>query len=214
MPLVQYDIQQLFSIIWNYRALPFPGVFIGELNKVNSHIDYSEAYIPQRKEMSDIGGSYYGKNLLGLEVFMPITLTYKDPQNKDTNKASKIAYQLENTVISVNLRKTIVETSLVNRQGTVKEIISIDAWEIDVRGVIVNDANDYPDSEVQKLRNLVMVNTSLEIENVLTAILLSGDEKVIIKDFNLPDMKGIQNAQAFEMKLSSDTDFELILDKK
>ena len=207
MPLQQYDIARLFQIVWNYRALPFP---LAQLptNMIPQRLDnYNEAFIPARKEKSSLGPSFYANNLIGIEVFMPITLKYTD-QDKSNNKE----LQLENTIISISNREHIVETPLVNRQGNVKEQIQTEDWIISIKGMIVNDSNDYPDDAVKDLKDMMSHQNVLDIENVLTAICLAENEKVVKRSFHLPEMRGIQNAQAFEIELISDIPFELIVE--
>ena len=45
---------------------------------------------------------------------------------------------LQNTVSSFANKKTIVETPMVNRQGTFKEEISLSDWDMNVKGLIVS----------------------------------------------------------------------------
>ena len=206
MPLQQYDIAKLFEVVWNYRALPFP-LATFPTNKIPQSLgNYDEAYIPARKEKSSLGPSFYANNLIGIEVFMPITLIYTDVTGAETR------ILLENTIISLSNREHIVETPLVNRQGNVKEQIQTEDWIISIKGMIVNDSNDYPDDAVKKLKDMMSLQSMLDIETVLTAICLAENERVVKRSFHLPEMRGIQNAQAFEIELISDIPFELIVE--
>ncbi len=202
----KYNIQDLFKLIWNYEALPYPMVF----QPWNSIPMAPKNYIIKDttfKTRSDLGEPFYAKNALGIEVFMPVSLE---------DEATKTTLQLENTIISCRLKKTIIETPLVNQQGTVKEMISIDDWDIDIKGIIVSPDtvyyNAYPDAAVKKLKDLVFIGNSLKIHNALTAICLAENEKIVIKEFSLPEMRGVENAQAFELKCVSDLEFKLIID--
>jgi len=218
MAITAYDIKKLFEVVFNYRMPTYP-LLVGERPAIatgmkisaaipfldRSNSDY-EINIPERREKSNLGQPFYDKNLLGMEMFMPITLIHKDKNNKETKLL------LQNTVVSMKMKKTIVETPLVNRQGSVKEIISIDDWKIPIKGMIVSADNDYPDDAVKELKDFVEINEAIDIASVLTAIFLSKDEKVVIEDFELSEMKGIQHAQGFTMNLVSDVQFELILE--
>ena len=119
---------------------------------------------------------------------------------------------LQNTVMSLTTKNTIVETPLVNRQGNVKEEISIDDWDINIKGIIVSTSMDYPDQEVFELSELRKSGEALGIENARTSLVLDGSEKVVIKKLTFPPLKGMQHIQAFEMDLSSDLDFKLIIE--
>lgn len=208
----KYNIQDLFKLIWNYEALPYPMIF-QPWNSIPMRPKQYDIKTSATKQVSDKGVDFYAKNALGIEVFMPITLT--DPKS-DSNGQKETKLFLENTIISCRLKKTIIETPLVNQQGTVKEVISIDDWDIDIKGIIVSPDteyyNSYPDAAVKLLTDMVFIGNSLEIQNALTAICLSDNEKIVIKEFSLPEMRGVENAQAFELRCVSDLEFKLIID--
>lgn len=113
--------------------------------------------------------------------------------------------------ISISSRKNIVETALAGstRRGTVKELIAIEDWEITIRGIALNtESRDvYPEDQVKKLNQLYGKNAALDIECALTNLL--GIYRVVIKSFSLPEMVGIQHAQAYEFVCVSDEDFVL-----
>ena len=224
MAKTEYDIPKLFEIVFNYRMAPYP-LLVAESPYIKastmgipgarmpidtaipfvdrSNKDYN-IYVPNRRESSNAGQPFYAKNLLGLEMFMPVTL-----KHKKNNVEKKLL--LQNTIISMKLKKTIVETPLIGRQGTVKEMISIDDWDIHLKGMIVSADNEYPDDAVNELKDFILLNEVLDIDSVLTAIMLDKDEKVVIKDFELSEMRGIQHAQGFTLSLVSDVQFELII---
>ena len=223
MAKAEYDIPKLFEIVFNYRMAPYPLLsaerpFIMAATKGIPGIRMPDTALPfadrpnqdyiipkwMHRDNSNLGQPFYAKNLLGMEMFMPITLIHK----KD-NVEKKLL--LQNTIISMKMKKTIVETPLINRKGTVKEQISIDDWDIGIKGMIVSADNEYPDDAVTELRDFVNINEALDIASVLTAIFLNEDEKVVIRDFELSEMRGIQHAQGFTMSLISDVQFELII---
>lgn len=224
MAKTEFDIPKLFEIVFNYRMMPYPllvaeSAYIMSSTKglpgikmpFDTAIPFMERgnqdyniKIPLRREKSNLGQPFYAKNLLGLEMFMPITLVHK----KDGVETKLL---LQNTIISMKMKKTIVETPLIGRQGTVKEQISIDDWDISIKGMIVSADNEYPDDAVKELKDFVEINEALDISSVLTAIMLDKDEKIVIKDFDLSEMHGIQHAQGFTMSMISDIKFELIL---
>ncbi|MBP1637451.1 MAG: hypothetical protein H6Q18_240, partial [Bacteroidetes bacterium] len=134
--------------------------------------------------------------------FLPIWLIKSDGKK----------FMLQNTVSSIVSKKTIVETQLVNQQGSVKEEISIDDWEINVKGIIISPDMDYPDQQVLELRQLYKTSESLEIENARTSLLFEDNEKVVLKNLKFPEVKGFENMQAFECDLVSDIEFKLIIE--
>ncbi len=123
-------------------------------------------------------------------------------------------YQLPNEpLIAISGGKKIVKTSLAgnSRSGTVKEIINTDDYEINIRGVIINENSlDYPFSEVEDLKDLYELNESLSITNAITKMM--GIENVVITKLDLPEMVGRPNMQAYQINCVSDEDFVLIQD--
>jgi hypothetical protein len=110
-------------------------------------------------------------------------------------------------------KKTIVETALAGsfKRGTVKELISIDDYEITIRGIAVNSESKltYPEDQVKAIHDLYLLNESHFIESGLTSLL--GIDKLVIKEITFPEMIGVQHAQAYELKCVSDEDFELVI---
>ena len=130
-------------------------------------------------------------------VFMPCTLG---------------GIELWNPIMRVTGRKTIIETSLVERKGSVKEIINQDDYVINIRGVIKTTDGSWPDKEVKMLKELFERNESLDIISALTAIMLEGNEHVVITNLTLPEQQGRTESVIYELELTSDQAFELELE--
>ena len=206
MEKYEFDKVNLFEFFFGYRALPYPLIVLNRFKK-DAPAGQVEKYqfenlMNRDKEtlLSKKGVKFYAKNSLGNIMYMPVTLSTDSKQ-----------VVLENTVISLSCKKTIVETPLVARKGTVKEEISIDDWEITIKGIIVGKEL-YPEDEVNKLKELFEENKALGINNVLTAMFLDDQEKVVIKSLELNDSKGMEHVQPFTMQLVSDTEFDLYIE--
>jgi hypothetical protein len=217
----EHDLIEIFRSLWGYWGLPF---FFKAQNWVeakmfrknsadNEEYDFGSPLSLHDGVLSSLGVPYYAENDSGNEVFLPIWLK---PPGKEW-------MLLENTVSSLTNRKTIVETALVNRQGTVKEEIAISDWEINVKGIMVDPhPNIYPESKVQALLDLYKSGVPVCIDNVRTAMAIpvedNGDkniadyEMVVVRDLKLPEVRGRQNCQAFEMNLVSDLSFDLYVE--
>ena len=207
MDKFEFDISELFETFFGYKAKPFEDFGSKKIPGAGSR-RHSDTYdlpnneIKGKEELiSDGGVKFYGKNSLGNMVFMPVTLI----------RADFTETVLENTVITMTCKKNIVETSLVAVAGTVKEEISINNWEITIKGVIVGK-NAYPEKEVENLKELFRAEESLVIKNVLTAIFMNGEEIAVMKSLDIGDNKGSEIAQPFTMQLVSDTKFELYIE--
>lgn len=152
--------------------------------------------------------AYWAPGKKGMQYYMPIMLG---------------DVQLPYPVISVSSTKNIVSTPLVNRRGNVKELISIEDYKFKIRGLVIGDANDFPESEIQELRRLYERNESLKISCPFTDVFVmsesNGDntnsasnipDKVVITSLTFPEQVGIINVRPYEMTLESDTSFNLI----
>lgn len=137
---------------------------------------------------------------LGRLLFMPVRLGSEFLPNEPT--------------MALTNRKNIIETALAGstRRGTVKELISMEDWQITIRGIVVNTESTkvYPEDQVHRLLFLYERNEALEIECALTNLL--NIRRVVIKSINFPEMVGVQHAQAYEMELVGDEDFDLEID--
>jgi uncharacterized Zn ribbon protein len=194
-----YDLNDIFKSIWGYTALPLP---LREQFRAKENPEFEFDAGASRRETNLNGVPFYAKNSNGNEVFLPVWLI----------KPDNTKVLLANTVSELTNQKTIVETPLVNRKGTVKEEISVSDWIINIKGIIVSADESYPDDQVSELNELYELQTSLGIQNARTSLLLDGDEKVVIKSLKFKELKGVKNIQGFEMQLISDLAFTLIIE--
>ena len=175
-----------------------------------------------RAETGAYGSPYYASDANGREYYMPVSITYPNGSgsaanllNTDAN-APMTTWQLPYPVISVASRKTIVETPLTERRGTVKELINIQDYEITIKGFIINsDGNEFPENDVITLRNIYEQNIALSIQCPLTDIFLlrpdrSGSDQVVIRELTFPAITGVKNVRAYQLRMVSDEAFNLI----
>jgi hypothetical protein len=215
------DVQKVFENTWGYIGLPYPEILIKRFLK-------GEKPLPTFEFETDTGGSELPKypfapwmkkerSTLGVplrttvkesgyaDIFLPIWL-FEEDATPDEAK-----YLLPLSMMRMTCKKNIVTTPLVNRNGTVKEEISIDDWELDIKGVMVGLDGDYPDAELQTLAGWWERSAALNIQNAKTAICMSGGEKVVITSLALPECKGFENTQPYELKMISDVPFSLYI---
>jgi hypothetical protein len=124
----------------------------------------------------------------------------------------------ESTWVGLSLTKNIIETPVVGRRGTLKELINEGDWKINIRGMLTDgcfeqrgEMNDrkYPHAEIRKLQNLVAANTTLAVLGDLFSTL--GIQNIVIKSFNLPPLENFPFMQPFELEAVSDEPLELFL---
>jgi hypothetical protein len=145
---------------------------------------------------SSLGQPYYKEDLYGREFFLPITLD---------------GIVLPFAVVGVSEKKTFVETPMVEREGTVTEMISADDVVFSIKGIILDEDGNFPEADIIKLRSIYKKNQSVELRSALTDIFLNGiyGHRVIIKNLDWPESAGIEHAKPFSMQLKSDQIFEL-----
>lgn len=146
-----------------------------------------------RNPRSTLGDEVF-KMKEGVWQFMPVSLGGID---------------LWNPIIRIQGRKTVVETQMVERAGSVKEIISLDDYVINIRGLIKRVDGSWPDRELAELEALWTRNEAIPIRSAITAILMNGNEYVVLTNLNLPERPGHTELIAYEMEMVSDTQFEL-----
>lgn len=158
--------------------------------------EYNFKSIPDKKKETALGSPLWGKNKKGIFYFMPVKLG---------------DLELPNAIISFQGKKNIIETQLIGYKGSIKELINIDSYEITIRGILIDEEISFPDEQIMDLQELWDKNESISLQCALSDIFLQEDDKVVIRSIRLPEMKGIEHAQAYEIECISDAYFELIL---
>ena len=202
MAEISFSLCTLFEKTFGYKTRAFDP----EFSKAQGYL------APSRIEQGAQGSPYYANDSLGMEYFMPVTLVFPDSSapNPAMNK-----YNLPYPVISISSRKTIVETPLTERRGTVKELINTTDYDIVIRGFIIGIGNEFPETEVTALRTVYEQNTALSLQCPLTDIFLlrpdrKGSDQVVITDLSFPSIAGVKNVRPYELRLVSDEAFNLV----
>lgn len=144
-----------------------------------------------RQQYSKLGSPYFKADIYGREFFMPVVLD---------------GILLPFAVVGIKLRKNIVKTSLVERDGTVKEIISSDDYEISIKGItIYPDGDVFPEDDITALKKLYDNNQAVVLQCAMTDIFIPKDDSVIIQDLTFPPVSGTEHARPYEMNLLSDS---------
>jgi Domain of unknown function (DUF6046) len=203
MAELSFNLADLFEHTFGYKTQAFQPDFS----------PVSGDRVSLRTEQGASGSPYYAKDPLGQEYFMPVTLIY--PDNSNSSAGALKSWGLPYPVISISSRKTIIETALTERRGTVKELVNIQDYEIVIKGFIISQGNDFPENEVTTLRSIYEQNGAISIQCPLTDIFLlrpdrSGSDQVVITELKLPVVKGIKNVKPYELHMISDEPFNLI----
>lgn len=154
-------------------------------------------------------------NLLGMPVFDSIifknptgnaTQTFADNQNSNLVNDNDLI--LTTALITANKNKNIVVTKVQGRNGSIKEYVSDDDYQINIRGVIVGKyANKRPIDELKKLEDFC--NSPLEIDVVCPFINDLGVLTVVITGHSKTQREGTRNVFDFEINCLQETPFEI-----
>lgn len=119
---------------------------------------------------------------------------------------------IDTALLEVSQSKNIVKTAINGRNGTIKEYVSDGDYQINIKGVLVNNEDGYnrPTQLIQALIALCSVPESLKVASKF--LQLFDVNNIVIDEFSFPQSEGFQNVQPFELTCSSDTDIRLLLD--
>jgi hypothetical protein len=202
----KYDIAELYRAAFGYRGLPYPTVGVNLVPSIKGKV---EALIDGTKFSDQAEGvaafetpnSGQGTSQLGAALYMPVTLD---------------DYQLPNEpVISVELVKLIRTTYLtgehrensVQKRGSVKELINTGDYRIKIRGIAINeDQDDYPESIMRRLRQIVEQRRSISIDSRITNVY--NISRCVVENYRTIPLEGTPGAEAYEFSLLHDEDFE------
>lgn len=197
-----FNLKEMLQDLVGHKGLPFPGGWIpsagtgGYAGQDFPGIEQTRA----GKELSDTGARLRKKDMNGRWYFMPVVFMHEGRE-----------FEIPNALVSVKGKKTIVETPMVGRKGTVKELISIDDYEVSIAGVVV-DNDDFPEEGLSAINELFNINQSIRLKCALTDIFLDEDDMVVITDMDCPEMRGVEHARAIRLTCKSDNSFELTIE--
>lgn len=168
-------------------------------------------------DIQELTRQAFGLTAVVLPSLMGVREQYVAPNGASYFMVLKLADKLGNIIqlpneplVSLSLRKTIVETATVGRyrKGTVKEYINTEDYNINIKGVCVDDTspNTYPATQVRDLNDLFALNEPLEIVDN-TFFELFGIRKIVLSEIDFEDMAGYEGVQKYAIRAVSDQDF-------
>jgi hypothetical protein len=156
------------------------------------------------------------QSVLGTPIIMPIefrplsyqVLDYLDDQAQ-TKNVTIDAWTLPSvTLISFSRSKRIIKTNVAGRDGSVKEYINNDDWQIKISGLMINEKSplEYPAQDVERFLSFCNAPAAIRILNDMAYLL--GVNDMVIEDFDLPELEGHGGVQPFVINAVSDTVYE------
>lgn len=154
--------------------------------------------------LNDYKAGYFGQPIFDVIEFP--AHSYTRPENGEVIKNSGVF--LETALIDLNLPKNIVKTQIQGRNGTVKEYIGMDDWQITINGAVISKhANVPPTKEIEDIWKLTQAPIALNIySNFLNHF---GIYSVVIENFASNQIEGTRNAIGFTLTCTSDIPFEI-----
>ena len=118
--------------------------------------------------------------------------------------------QLTTALIEVSQNRNIITTSIMGRNGTVKEYISDNDYVIKIRGILASNAqNIYPQDEMNRLRAFCTALAPIPVQsNVLDYF---GVRNIVIMDYNFTQLEGDRSNVPFEITALSDIPYSIQL---
>lgn len=112
-------------------------------------------------------------------------------------------------MLDVSQDKVIVTTPINGRNGTVKEYIYSDDFQVTIRGILVGEGNIYPHDQRKALQNVFDVNSSYGVDSrILTD---QGIYALVFKSLTFTDLEGYNNVCSYTLTALSDLDVLLTI---
>ncbi|WP_448529175.1 DUF6046 domain-containing protein [Raineya sp.] len=188
MAELKFNLNDLYQAVFGLKGLPFP-----LLTQENG---YFRAFDKSRAD----------------EIISSITGKKSSPyvgQVMNTVRLNDIELPNE-PLIELGLSKNIVITEMVNYEGTIKESMGMNDWEVSIRGIIIGeDENSYPISEIQKIRKICETRETVEV--ICDYLNIFDIFYLAIKSVRFPVFEGAPHIQPYEIQAVSDRIFELLV---
>lgn len=198
--MAKFSVKDVLLDVIGYKGLPYPGVWFPTVNRSKSGEDFEyDGDGPHDRQYSDLGSTVRKMDAQGRWYYLPVVFEYDGKE-----------YEIPNAVISFTGKKSIVETAMIGRKGSVKELISIDDYEISIEGIAL--AEDFPEDALSELNELYNINEAVTLKCALTDLFLADEDRVVIKSLDVSDMKGTESFQVFKIDLVTDCGFELTIE--
>ncbi len=111
-------------------------------------------------------------------------------------------FRIDDALFVINQSKKIITTEIQGKDGTIKEYIGMDDFQIQITGRISGDYNVYEKDKVKTLKKILSAGQPLAITSWYLQNLDITD--VVIKDFNFPQTEGEYSTQYFTIMALSD----------
>lgn len=116
---------------------------------------------------------------------------------------------LATVLVTINQPKRIVRTEIQGENGSVKEYIGMDDFQISINGVIAGTNGSYPFQEVAELHKILTAPITIPV--VSAYLQLFDIFNLVITDYTFDQEMGGYSKQTFTINAISDKPVELII---
>jgi len=113
---------------------------------------------------------------------------------------------LPHCLIGLSVQKNIVRTALAGKDKAVIEIISIENYEISIRGFLMGE-EEFPEEGLLALKRFFYANRALGVEN--DYLRMWDIHNIVIKSLKIPEAAGMVNVLPFELSACDDVPIEI-----
>lgn len=201
--MTKFNVLRILEDVVGYKGLPFPGVWFPRKETPGSYTGEDHDLVTKQeplKTLSNKGTTLYKKDKQGNYYFMPVVFMYKGKE-----------VEIDCALVSVTDRKNIIETPLVGRKGSVKELINLSDYQISITGALIGNNGEWPEEKLEKINELYNINEAIELKCALTDVFLEENDRVVIQELNIPGMNQTEHVQVVEIRCVTDRAFELII---
>jgi hypothetical protein len=152
--------------------------------------------IPLQKFVSKLGTIVYSNIIFNAGVILDengVADTWDD-------------FRIDDVLLTVSQSKKIITTEIQGRDGTVKEYIGLDDFQIQITGRLNGSYNVNPKELTRQLKIILSAGQPLEITSWYLQNLDITD--IVVKDFNFGQTEGEYSTQYFTINALSDKRFE------
>lgn len=145
------------------------------------------------------------KSILGTPVVMDLLfegIVYKDFNNGQTLRTPNVRF--ETVLCTITQAKKIIKTEIQGRDGTVKEYIGLDDYQVNINGIIAGENRVYPKDKVLQLKAILDAPVAIPVVSDFLNNL--GIFNIVVNDYSLPQEAGGISKQDFSINALSDTD--------
>lgn len=192
-----FNLIELYSKVFNIQGVRF-AIRNASDGLVNGSFEGSALELPLTPKASAF-------SVLGTPIYEQISFMVPD-----VNGTLKNYTFPDWPLLDISASKNIVKTPIKGANGTVKEYINIDDYQITIRGILINyDSDEYPEDLVNDVHELFKANKEMQVTTPVLNLL--DIHNIVIIDLKFPEVEGFNNIQPFVIQCLSDEPVELLI---